>query len=87
MTLLLASLRRRDRLHVDVEGDPGVCVTQELLGCLQVGARRSEVRRQRVTEAVPFNLLSSDLRPDERGANDLLQNHVGCHRRLPPHSD
>jgi len=50
-------------------------------GCLQVGSSRSQVGCQRVTEAVPSDSLPSDLRPDECGANDLLQNHVGSHRR------
>jgi hypothetical protein len=55
-------------------------MTQEFLGGLQVGPSRSQVGRQRVTEAVPSDFLPSDVRPDECRANDLLQNHVGRHR-------
>lgn len=58
-------------------------MTQEFLGGLQVCSRRSQVRRQRVTEAVPSDCLPSDLRPDESGTNDLLQNHVRGYRRFP----
>src|SRR5205823_5104799 len=80
ITLLLAS---GDGSRIDVERDPGVRVTQEFLGCLQIRTSRSQVGCQRVTEAVPSDHFAGYIRPDQSRADHFLEDHIGRNRLLP----
>jgi hypothetical protein len=52
----------------------------QFLSDFDVDTKRSQVRRERMTEAVPADLFSNDSDPRECGANALLQDAVGTER-------
>ncbi len=51
-------------------------MTKEFLGGFEVNSCRSQIGRQRVTEAVPANHSVRNSSSNESRTDDLLENHV-----------
>jgi hypothetical protein len=64
----------------DVERRPATRVPQQFLGHLDAHAKRSQICRERVAEAMPADLLVHDARPDWRRPNTLLRHAVRTKR-------
>ncbi len=66
----------RDRAGVNVEGRATAKMPDQLLSDLNVDTKRSQVRRERVTKAVPADLFPDDSDPRQRRTNALLEDAV-----------
>jgi len=65
------------RARVNIKGCAATGMPHQLLSDVNVDAKRSEVRREGLTEAVPADLFSNDSDSHSCGANALLQDAVG----------
>ena len=69
-----------DRTGVNIERRAAAGMAHQLLSYFDINAERPHIRRQRMTEAMPADLFSSDSDSCQRRANTLLQNAVGTKR-------
>ena len=76
-----------DGTRVNVERRPAVGMAQQFLRHLDVHSHRPQVRRQRVTEVVPADLLAHDACPLERRPDAPLQQTVRTERLFAFESD
>jgi hypothetical protein len=76
-----------DGARVNVQRRPAVRVPQKFLRHLYIHSHRPQIRRQRVTEVVPTDLLAYDACPLERRPNAPLQQTVRAERLFASESD
>jgi hypothetical protein len=62
-----------DGTRVNVERRPATRMTQQFLSHLDVDAQRPQIRRERMTEAVPADLSACNASPHKSGPNAFLQ--------------
>ena len=65
-----------DRAGVNIKRRAATGMSHQFLSDFDVDTERSQIRRKRMTEAVPADLFSDDSDPCQRGTNALFQDAV-----------